>query len=204
VTYAATASDLVDGPRPVTCAPASGSTFAIGTTTVSCSASDAHGNRATGSFTVKVSTPDIPGRMIADAVIDLGSVRHDFAFVVQERASGADAGALSYRVTTRQRGRDQEDRFDSTAITSVSFFNVPGVSPGPRPPSGVDTVSLSGTGRWNGRAGYRFDAVAVDAGEPGRRRDSFRITVRDAAGHVVASVDADITGGNIESLRLWY
>ena len=49
-----TASDLVDGPRPVTCAPASGSTFALGTTTVNCSATDAHGNTATGSFTVTV------------------------------------------------------------------------------------------------------------------------------------------------------
>ncbi len=204
VTYTVTASDAVDGPRPVTCNPASGSTFAIGTTTVSCTASDTHGNTASGSFTVKVSTPDVPGRMIGDAEIDLGSIEHDVDFFVQERASGADAGWLRYRVTTRKHGRDQEDRFESTAITSVSFFNVPGVSPGPRPASGVDTVSFSGTGRWNGRSGYRFDAVATDAGEPGRRRDSFKITVRDGAGHVVASVDAEITRGNIQSLRIWY
>jgi hypothetical protein len=169
---------------------------------VSCSAADSHGNTATGSFTVTVSTADLPGRMIGDAVIDLGTVRHDVAFVVQEHASGADAGGLQYRVTTRQRGRDQEDRFESTAITSVSFFNVPGVSPGPQPASGVDTVSFSGVGRWNGRAGYRFDAVAVDAGEPGRGRDAFRISVQDPSGLVVASVDAEITAGNIQSLRI--
>ena len=56
-TYVATAHDLVSGAVPVTCSPASGSTFAAGiTTTVSCSATDAAGNTATGSFTVRVRT----------------------------------------------------------------------------------------------------------------------------------------------------
>ena len=55
VTYpAATATDLVDGSVPVNCSPASGITFALGTTTVNCSATDAHHNTATGSFTVFV------------------------------------------------------------------------------------------------------------------------------------------------------
>src|SRR5262249_50118304 len=44
------AVDAVDGPVSVSCAPPSGSTFAVGTTPVECSASDAHGNRAAGSF----------------------------------------------------------------------------------------------------------------------------------------------------------
>lgn len=54
VNYTATASDLVDGSVAVTCSPASGSTFAAGTTAVNCSASDANGNTATGSFNVTV------------------------------------------------------------------------------------------------------------------------------------------------------
>jgi HYR domain len=56
VTYtpAPTATDLVDGSVPVNCSPASGSVFPLGTTTVNCSATDAHGNTATGSFTVFV------------------------------------------------------------------------------------------------------------------------------------------------------
>jgi hypothetical protein len=54
VTYLASAVDLVDGARPVSCTPASGSAFAIGTTSVSCSASDTRGNTATGSFVVTV------------------------------------------------------------------------------------------------------------------------------------------------------
>jgi hypothetical protein len=55
VTYTATATDIVDGPVTPSCSPASGSFFPNGTTTVNCSATDAHGNTATGSFTVTVS-----------------------------------------------------------------------------------------------------------------------------------------------------
>lgn len=55
VTYTSpTASDLVDGSVPVDCAPASGSTFPLGTTTVTCTATDAHSNTAQTSFHVVV------------------------------------------------------------------------------------------------------------------------------------------------------
>ena len=83
----------------------------------------------------------------------------------------------------------------------MSLCNEPGVSPGKRPASGVDTVSFAGTGRWNKQGGDTFSAVAIDAGEPGRGRDSFAITVKDATGRVVATANALITGGNIQSSR---
>jgi hypothetical protein len=54
VSYTATATDDVDGNLPVECSPASGSPFPVGTTTVNCSAEDAAGNVATGSFEVRV------------------------------------------------------------------------------------------------------------------------------------------------------
>jgi hypothetical protein len=54
VNYAASALDAVDGPVAVTCVPPSGATFPIGTVTVNCSATDAAGNSATGSFDVTV------------------------------------------------------------------------------------------------------------------------------------------------------
>src|SRR5262249_25202850 len=46
VTFVASAVDQVDGPRPVACSPSSGSVFPLGTTTVTCSSSDEHGNTA--------------------------------------------------------------------------------------------------------------------------------------------------------------
>ena len=71
-TYAASASDLVSGSVAVNCSPASGSTFGLGATTVNCSASDAAGNIASGSFTVTVvdTTPPtvtVPANITAEA-----------------------------------------------------------------------------------------------------------------------------------------
>ena len=58
---APTAKDAVDGARPVSCVPASGSTFPLGTTTVTCSATDESGNTSTARFTVTVvdTTPPV-------------------------------------------------------------------------------------------------------------------------------------------------
>ena len=57
VTYTATATDQDPVNPEVTCSPASGSTFSLGETTVNCSAQDAAGNPASGSFKVTVGTP---------------------------------------------------------------------------------------------------------------------------------------------------
>ncbi len=56
VTYSASATDPDDAATTlsVTCSPASGTTFPIGMTTVTCTASDPVGNQGTGSFTVTV------------------------------------------------------------------------------------------------------------------------------------------------------
>ncbi|HEX6023484.1 MAG TPA: HYR domain-containing protein, partial [Solirubrobacter sp.] len=53
VNYTATATDDLDGARPVTCIPAAGQ-FAIGATTVACTATDTVGNTANASFVVTV------------------------------------------------------------------------------------------------------------------------------------------------------
>src|SRR5205085_1260426 len=73
VTFTTSAEDLVDGATSVSCTPASGSTFALGTATVTCTSTDAHGNTATGTFevTVRDTTPpelsSIPDDIIAEA-----------------------------------------------------------------------------------------------------------------------------------------
>jgi hypothetical protein len=53
VEFDATATDD-GGPVDVSCEPAAGATFAIGTTTVGCSAVDGHGATTTGTFDVTV------------------------------------------------------------------------------------------------------------------------------------------------------
>ena len=54
VSFTATTTDPTDGVRNATCTPASGTMFALGTTTVTCTGSNTHGATITGSFTVKV------------------------------------------------------------------------------------------------------------------------------------------------------
>ena len=53
VTYSPSGSDP-HGPVNVTCTPASGSTFSLGTVSVSCTGTDGLGNSSSGSFTVTV------------------------------------------------------------------------------------------------------------------------------------------------------
>ena len=57
---AATATDVVDGALATTCDHASGATYPIGVTTVTCSATDAHGNSSAASFTVTVRDTTAP------------------------------------------------------------------------------------------------------------------------------------------------
>ena len=54
VTFSASATDNVTAAPTIVCAPLSGSAFPIGTSTVTCTATDAAGNAASTSFTVRV------------------------------------------------------------------------------------------------------------------------------------------------------
>jgi hypothetical protein len=75
----ASAEDLVSGNLPVTCTPASGSTFALGSTTVTCKATDAAGNVGTATFTIEVQdqtkpTVTVPADITAEATSASGAV----------------------------------------------------------------------------------------------------------------------------------
>ncbi|MGH9509157.1 MAG: HYR domain-containing protein [Terriglobales bacterium] len=79
VSFSVSATDNLD-PNPVlTCGPASGSTFPLGFTTVSCTATDASGNIANASFFVRVvditpPTLTVPADMTVPATITAGAV----------------------------------------------------------------------------------------------------------------------------------
>ena len=60
VSYGASATDAVDGNVPVSCTPASGGQFPLGTTTVTCTAKDAVGNQASKTFTITVRDTTAP------------------------------------------------------------------------------------------------------------------------------------------------
>ena len=96
VTFAApTAVDAIDGPVPVTCSPTSGSTFPVGTTAVTCTATDVRGNRATSSGTIVVRdtvapTVTVPAPIVVAATSASGlasSDPHLSAFVASATAT---------------------------------------------------------------------------------------------------------------------
>lgn len=60
VTFVAGATDACAGPVVVVCTPASGSTFALGVTTVTCEANDGSGNTNAATFTVTVTESITP------------------------------------------------------------------------------------------------------------------------------------------------
>jgi hypothetical protein len=99
VSYAATASDIVDGAIAPLCDAASGNTFALGTTTITCSATDAAGNRASGSFTVTVvdtTAPDLalPADITAEATGAAGAAV-TYAATASDIVDGAVTPACS-------------------------------------------------------------------------------------------------------------
>jgi hypothetical protein len=72
VTYVATATDDTDPNPTVSCDPPSGSTFPIGTTTVSCTATDSSGNSGRASFSVHVKGAAEQLAELLTAVADVG------------------------------------------------------------------------------------------------------------------------------------
>jgi hypothetical protein len=222
VSYAALALDDIDGAVPVTCAPDTGATFALGTTTVSCSASDSRGNTSTGSFQVTV-TPAASGdgMMFGAGRVDSGSTHQHFRFHVT-RAGDRETGRVSYWVTPADRcddddaagdagpgssaaarsdgknGRGPTTAFDSTSVTGLVFSNDPAFAPGGRGTLEIDSVRFSGGGSLNGAPSYTFEAIATDRGEPGRS-DTFSIIIRDEHGVVVANAAGVLKSGNVQS-----
>ena len=108
ITYTASAYDLVSGAITPACAPVSGATFAIGATTVTCSATDGAGNRGSASFkvTVKDTTPPpfiINGKPVS-AENPLPSITKEASGPYGRDRHVFHAGRRGQRLAARHRG----------------------------------------------------------------------------------------------------
>lgn len=90
-------------------------------------------------------------------------------------------------------------RFHLLSVTSISCTDDPTIDPRPRA-ADIDTVTLTGTGRYDGQAGAKIELKFTDAGEPGRD-DTATMTIRDAGGAVVLTVSNRLTFGNHQAHR---
>jgi hypothetical protein len=107
VAFTATASDEMDGSVPVVCSPTSGSVFPLGTSHVSCSASDAAGNTATGDFDVIVQDTTAPAlTMPAD---------------ITTTATGASGASVDYTQPTATDLVDGAVQVDCTPASGGTF-----------------------------------------------------------------------------------
>jgi HYR domain len=123
VTYSATATDLVSGSITPVCTPASGGTFAIGTTAVNCSATDAAGNIAGKSFTVTVRDTTPPTLTVPANITT---------------STGGATATVSYSVTATD-----AVGVKSLVCTSGAGVNSADLTTGGTFPAGTSTVSCT-------------------------------------------------------------
>ena len=176
VSYTANATDAVDGEVAVTCIPGSGTVFALGSTTVTCSATDAALNTATAAFTVTVR--DTTGPYIAVPIVSASE------------ATGADGATISYI---------------EPAATDLVDGEVPAIcdkSSGGIFTMGATTVNCSATDS-RGNIGYAaFDVLVQDTTAPvisiiGDNPVAVQLhhDYADAGANALDNYDGDVTGG---------
>lgn len=152
---AATAVDAVDGPVPAACVPVSGSQFSLGTTIVTCTATDAAGNVGSGSFAIAVvdTTPPVLS-VPAGAAISTGTAPVPATHpAIQAFLAGAsatdivdpspnittDAPAAFPAGTTTVRFTATDASGNVVSATSTVTVSVAGSPPPPLPPPPAPT-----------------------------------------------------------------
>jgi hypothetical protein len=141
VEYTATAVDVVDGPIVPVCTPASGSAFPVGDTTVNCTATDAAGNVATGTFVVHVNDGRPPVVTISPAGNQVVEATSALGAPTTFTASAVDAEGVPVPVTC--------------STPSGATF-----------PLGTTTVTCSATNSYGNVGSVTFDIAVVDTTAP--------------------------------------
>jgi Tol biopolymer transport system component len=99
VTYKVTATDAVDPNPTVSCSPPSGSVFPIGDTTVTCTATDASGNVARGSFSVHVQGVDEQLDELQH-IVDTFDMDEELRADLHDKLAAVEAALAAHRTRT--------------------------------------------------------------------------------------------------------
>ncbi|MDX6503095.1 MAG: hypothetical protein QOE29_220, partial [Gaiellaceae bacterium] len=167
VTFSASASDLVDGSISPDCSPSSGSTFALGTTGVTCSATDSHGNTGSASFNVVVTddgnpTVSVPANITTPAT-GAGGAAVTYSVSASDAidpspAVGCDkASGSTFVVGTTTVTCTATDNGGNTGSASFTVTVTDGVSPIVTVPGNITTEATG-----SGGAAVSFSASAND------------------------------------------
>jgi hypothetical protein len=176
VQYEVSAHDNVDGDLPVGCAPASGSRFPIGVTTVRCNAGDSSMNPAEGAFTVTVRGEEEEPMLVIQVPDD-----------ILAEAAGRAGANVTFEVTAH--GSDDPEPAISCDPASGSLF-----------PFGTTTVTCIATDRFGGRAEGRFDVTVVDGTVPALHLADIIAEATHSAGAEVTFTPTatDVVDGDVE------
>ena len=139
VTYTATATDRLDPAPNVACSPASGQTFPLGTTTVSCSATDTTGNTSRATFDIRVvdrgaPTVSVPGSITKEATGSSGavatfSVTASDAIDPSPSVSCNKASGATFPLGTTQISCTAKDASNNTSAPAVFAVSVVDTTP---------------------------------------------------------------------------
>lgn len=144
VTYSASATDNVDGSLTPSCNPSSGNTFPIGTTTVTCTATDSHGNTGTASFTITVVFVDMTPPTFQNVPAN-----------TKVEANGPSGSVVTYTQPTATDDTDGPIAQVTCAPASGSTF-----------PLGTTTVTCSATDSHGNTGTVSFTIQIVDSTPP--------------------------------------
>lgn len=173
----AEASDLVSGVRPVTCSPASGSSFPLGITTVTCEATDAAGNTGTAEFTVEVQDQTKP----------VVTVPAD----ITKEATGANGAVVTYLGVTASDDVDGPLTATCTKASGSVF------------PIGTTTVSCSARDKAGNLGDNTFSVTVEDTTAPNLTVSTARTATATSANGAAVTYTApsasDIVDGAVEA-----
>jgi hypothetical protein len=176
-----TATDDTDPSPTVSCSPASGSTFALGTTTVTCTATDASGNSVSASFDVTVEDP--PTTLPSPLVGRWGRPLHDSLPALVGRVGRTVPLKLKVLDGSTPQGPRQ---IDAPVLTATPLTSCDGT------PAGA--AQEVGTFRWTNRAWHlqlRTGRLGVGCWRLEASVDGSTVAdavIRLARGHVAASL----------------
>ncbi|MDX6542699.1 MAG: hypothetical protein QOK32_302, partial [Gaiellaceae bacterium] len=189
VTYAASATDNLDGPLTPVCVPVSGTKFAVGATTVTCTATDAHTNQAQQTFVVTVGFSDTAPPVLA-AVADtrVQANAANGAIVTYASPSALDAVDGAIPIVTCTPASGQRFPLGSTTVTCVASDSQGNV--------GTTTFHIIVVDSEPPRLALPSDIAVVATGADGIAASDSRITAFLAEARASDAVDPSPTVSN--------
>ena len=189
VNYASpTVNDNCPGVGSPSCVPASGSTFPTGTTTVSCSVTDAHGNSNSCSFTVTVNAPQLSSLSPAMVWIGLKSsddVGTKFDLLAEVLKNGVVVG--TGQVNDVPGGSSGFNNASLRAITLALSTGPVGICPGDTLGFRLSVRIAATSGHNSGFARLWYNGAAIDTGPSRDAGSRFGATIGGAADYFLRS-----------------